>query len=185
VEQQPEQVQIKQAIERFQNVMVMQQHANTVAQKRISFLYKVVFSGFLFVLVAFVATAYVMTTQMHKGTDSLKFMNQNMIKMSGQMVQMNQTMMAMQTDMRSMNSMVKKINIMTGQVDSMNRSISGINREMMSMQTNVHQVSQKMNQMNREFGVMKGSVNRMRSDIDNMSKPMRLFNKMNPFKGNR
>lgn len=185
MEQVPEQVQVKQAVERFHKIMAMQQAANKAAQKRISFLYKVVLAGFLFVLVAFVGTAYIMTTQMHKGTDSLRFMNQNMVKMSNQMLQMNQTMLSMQQDMQSMNNMVRKINTMTAQVGSMNQSIQGINKGMTEVTQNVNQVSQSMKQMNYEFSHMQNSVRNMRSDVDNISRPMRLFNKANPFKRNR
>lgn len=185
MEQVPEQIQVKQAIDRFHKIMAMQQSANKSAQKRISFIYKVVLAGFLFVLVAFVGTAYVMTTQMHKGTDSLRFMNQNMVKISSQMLQMNQTMLLMQQDMQSMNDMVRKINTMTRQVGSMNQSIQGINDEMTSVRQNVEQVSMSMKKMNTEFYHMQGSVYRLGGDIDNITKPMRMFNKVNPFKRNR
>ncbi|BBP43341.1 hypothetical protein [Thiosulfativibrio zosterae] len=176
-----DQIELKNSLAKFQHIMVMQEQANQLANQRISFIYRMVLIGFLLILVAFSGTAYVMTTQMHKGVDSLRFMNQNMDKMSQIMFRMNGSLQGMNQDMSSLAPMVSQINTMTQQMDQLNQSMLSIQLGMSQMDSQVQQVRSSMQNMNQEFYQMQGNVQKLNSDVDTLSKPMRIFNKMNPF----
>lgn len=168
--------------QKFQNIIELQQTAIETAHQRTSFLYKVVLIGFFLIILGSVFIAFAMSTQLHRGTDTLKEINTHMSNMSNQIDGMQNSMQTMHGNMSSMVPLIKQIDSMTQIMTRITRDTVAISQSTGEMNLSMQLVSQDMQKMNQSMYQMRGNIKQIETSVYKLSRPMRSFNKMNPFR---
>jgi methyl-accepting chemotaxis protein len=170
------------ALSHFDAIHSLQTESQERVTRRMDFIYRFVFIGFGLVVAAIFFMVLVLSMQMSHMTQVITIMNTHFSGMNDDMQYMLGAMSRMDGDVSSMMEIVERMDQMNSSVNGMSSDMATIRERMEEMDEEIIQLGASVTRMRDSFGVMNGSMSGMTRDVHHMSRPMQMFNMMNPFR---
>ena len=124
----------------------------------------------------------VLSSQLPAMTTTVDTMNRYFTSITDDMGFMRRSMAAMDANVQSMPTMLRHIDQIHAGVEHISGDVAGMTAHMQSITASLDQVTAGVVDMRQSFQAMDESVDHMTRDVRQMSKPMNMFNQMNPFR---
>jgi len=170
------------ALGAFSRIIRLRDRMNLRVAKRVTLLIRATFIGFGLVMGAFLFMVIVLSSQMSHITKTITTMNEHFTSMNNDMDHMLFAMKKMDENVATLPTTVKHMDVMYHHVHRMSKNMIVINADMGSMSKDMTRLARDVGDMKKSFGHLDASVWKMQKNVDHMSSPMRLFNRVNPFR---
>lgn len=177
-----DEVRIDEAIDRLQRVIRLLGERQEFLDRRISALSRLALFDLFAVVLTISLLVIILSVQAPELRNAVATMNIHFGAMSDDMYSIRRSMARMTEDVAGLPGIIAQIDHIQGNVGHMSGSIGTMTERVATMNTNLGHMTLQVNDMSLSFAVMDDSLMRMRQDVDHMSKPMRFFNQMNPFR---
>jgi cell division protein FtsL len=173
---------IDEAIDRLQRIIRLMDERQAVLDRRVSALSKLALLDLFAVVLSISLLVIILSLQAPELRGAVATMNVHFAAISDDLLSIRQSMARMTNDVASLPEIVRHVDSLHGDVGKMTGSVGAMTERVSSMSTQVTHMSQQVNDMTLSFRVMDDTITRMTQDVRHLSKPMRLFNQMNPFR---
>lgn len=123
-----------------------------------------------------------LSQQLPAVTVTIDTMNRHFTSITDDMGFMRRSMAAMDQYVQAMPTMLQHIDDIHADVTAIGGDVGAMNAQVATITQNLDQVTTGVVDMRQSFQIMDASVDRMTHDVKHMSKPMRWFNSINPFR---
>jgi uncharacterized protein YoxC len=170
------------SIEKLQNVLGLLSQQQAAVEIRLALVSRMALIAFFVVVVSISFLVIILSTQVPQMAVAIDTMNRYFGDISDDMYAMRRSMRMMTENVDSMPGMVTSIDGIHGDVDIMTGDITVMTGHMSAIDNNLGQLTVHVGDMGQSFRIMDRTVLQMTRDVNHMSKPMRMFNQMNPFR---
>jgi methyl-accepting chemotaxis protein len=177
-----DQERIDEAIDRLQRVIRLLGERQEFLDRRISVLSRLALFDLFAVVLTISLLVIILAVQAPELRNAVATMNIHFGVMSDDMYSIRRSMARMTEDVASLPGIIAQVDNIHGSVGQMSGSIGTMTGRVATMNTNLGLMNLQVNDMSLSFAVMDDSLMRMMQDVNHMSKPMRFFNQMNPFR---
>ncbi|RKT43838.1 hypothetical protein [Thiocapsa rosea] len=173
---------IDEAIDRLQRVIRLLGERQEFLDRRISVLSRLALFDLFAVVLTISLLIIILSVQAPELRNAVATMNIHFGAMSDDMFSIRRSMARMTEDVASLSGIIAQVDNIHGDVADMSGSVGTMTGRVARMNTNLGHMTLQVNDMSLSFAVMDDSLMRMMQDVNHMSKPMRFFNQMNPFR---
>lgn len=174
--------QVLQVVRTLQNIIEIQQNRQQSLVKRVNLLYRISFIAITVLVLSLSIMVIVLATYLPGLTQSITKMNQYFSDITDDMEVMRRSMYVMQENVDALPSIIRNIDHMHSSTQQMSRDVNNMSGHMSGINQTMQTMTVSVTDMKQSFQTMDQSVYQMRRDVDHMSKPMRMFNSVNPFR---
>ncbi|MBS3799776.1 MAG: hypothetical protein KGY40_02165 [Thioalkalivibrio sp.] len=172
---------VEEALERFDRIHSLHLEGAAALAQRLNFLYRVTFLGLALVLGGLFFLVMVISAQMSNMNRVISVVNDHIGEINQEMNQMHGTIARMDTNMRGMNDIVGRMDDIDGSVGNVAGDMVEVRQHMSTLDQDVERLSHHVHDMRESFRMMDGNMGMLANDVQHMSRPMQMFNQMNPF----
>lgn len=173
---------IDEAIDRLQHVIQLLGERQEFLDRRISALSRLALFDLFAVVLSISLLVIILSVQAPELRTAVATMNLHFGAMSDDMYNIRRSMARMTEDVSALPGIIREVDSIQGSVGQMSNRIGTMSTRVGTMNTNLGLMTQQVNDMSLSFAVMDDTVMRMMQDVNHLSKPMRMFNQMNPFR---
>lgn len=173
---------IDEAIDRLQQVIRLLGERQEFLDRRISVLSRLALFDLFAVVLTISLLIIILSVQAPELRNAVATMNIHFGAMSDDMFSIRRSMARMTEDVASLPGIIAQVDNIQGHVGQMSGRVGTITERVATMNANLGLMTLQVNDMSLSFAVMGDSVMRLMQDVNHMSKPMRFFNQMNPFR---
>lgn len=173
---------INEAIDRLQHVIQLLGERQEFLDRRISALSRLALFDLFAVVLSISLLVIILSVQAPELRTAVATMNLHFGALSDDMYNIRRSMARMTEDVTALPGIITEVDHIHGSVGQMSDRIGTMTTRVATMNTNLGLMNQQVNDMSLSFAVMDDTVMRMMQDVNHLSKPMRLFNQMNPFR---
>ncbi len=173
---------IDEAIDRLQHVIQLLGERQEFLDRRISALSRLALFDLFAVVLSISLLVIILSVQAPELRTAVATMNLHFGAMSDDMYNIRRSMARMTEDVSALPGIIREVDSIQGSVGQMSNRIGTMSTRVGTMNTNLGLMTQQVNDMSLSFAVMDETVMRMMQDVNHLSKPMRMFNQMNPFR---
>lgn len=173
---------IDSSIEKFQNVLMLLNNRQAEMEQRLASMARMTLISFFVVVVSISFLVIILSAQVPQMAEAIRTMNAYFGNISDDMYAMRHSMRLMTENVDSMPGMVTNIDGIHGDVGTMSADITVMTSHISAIDNSLGQLTVNVGDMGQSFRIMDQSVLQMTRDVNHMSKPMRMFNDLNPFR---
>jgi outer membrane murein-binding lipoprotein Lpp len=171
---------LDEAIARFGRLVRAIEQRQSRTESRLAGLYQLTFIAFILVVASIAFLTIILSQQVPEVSAAISTMNRQVARVADDMDRMERTVQGIGRDMGSLPVIMAEMDRMHASVGFMSSEVGAMAGSMTGMNTSVAAMQMNLTDMRQSFEVMEFNVGRMGSDVNQLSKPMRMFNWMNP-----
>lgn len=173
---------IDEAIDRLQRIIQLMGEQQSALDRRISTLAKLALFDLLIVVVSISLLVVILSVQAPELRQAVASMNLHFAAMSDDLFEIRRSMGRITGDVAVMPRIVGHVDSMHGNVGRMGEQVGTMTERVATMNQSLSRMQTQVGDMALSFQVMDDTILRMTLDVQHLSKPMRFFNQMNPFR---
>jgi len=173
---------LDEAIARFGRLVRAMEQRQSRTESRLAGLYQLTFTALILVVASIAFLTIILSQQVPEVSAAISTMNRQVARVADDMDRMERTLQGIGRDMGSLPVIMAEIDRMHASVGVMSGDVGAMAGSMTGMDTSVAAMRMSLTDMRHSFEVMEFNVGRMGGDVNQMSKPMRMFNWMNPLR---
>lgn len=173
---------LDEAVARFAALIRAIEQRQSAMESRLSWLYQLTFIAFIVVVASISFLTIILSQQMPDITAALTAMNGDFVQVADDMDRMERSVRRMAEDVHQLPAIIAEVDRMHTSTGFMAADIDSLALLFADMDEAVAAMEGGVADMRQSFEVMQVNVGRMGVDVNQMSKPMRMFNWMNPFR---
>ncbi|MBK1645501.1 hypothetical protein CKO25_12775 [Thiocapsa imhoffii] len=170
------------AIDRLQRVLQGLGEQQIALDRRLTMLSKLALFDLVAVVLSISLLVIVLSLQAPDLRKAVATMNVHIATMSDDLYSIRGSMTRLTDDVGSLSEIIAQVDSIHGDVAQMREHVGTMTLRVTDMNSSLTQVSDQVGDMSLSFGVLDNILMRMMLDVNHMSKPMRFFNQMNPFR---
>jgi uncharacterized protein YoxC len=171
---------IRQAAADFKRSMEIRSSLNLRVARRVTAILRIGMISFAVIAVLMIAMIGAFTSKMGDMMVALDTMNRQFTSMAGNMRQMRHTMDTMNTHISLLPIIASETSLMTVTVGSLEGTVSTMSGEVGTINQGIGNITQDVGQMTGTFRVLEPTVQGIGRNVNQMSKPMKMFQQMMP-----
>lgn len=164
--------------QRVQHILAMRGDLSLKVATRVTFLIRFTMVLFGGLAISMLVMMLIMSSKMGDLTGAIDNMNAHFSHMTEDMKIMRAHVSKMEQSIQAMPNMLTQVDAMNHSMGQMNGSVANMSGDMTSIRQNMDTMRVSVDQIDNNFAHMEQSMALMRQDVNQMSKPMRLFNQM-------
>jgi uncharacterized protein YoxC len=164
--------------QRVQHILAMRGDLSLKVATRVTFLIRFTMVLFGGLAISMLVMMLIMSSKMGDLTGAIDNMNSHFKHMTEDMKIMREHVSKMEQSIQSMPNMLTQVNAMNDSMAKMNTSVAAMSGDMTEIHHNMGTMRHSVDQMDYSFAHMEQSMQVMQQDVNQLSKPMRLFNRM-------
>ena len=173
---------LDQALASFSRVLNMMNERQSAMEKRFARWRQLSLIAFVVLVSSLSLMVILLSQQLPTVTVTIDTMNRHFTSITDDMGVMRRSMAAMDQYVQSMPSMLQHIDDIHNGVTHISADVDGMSARVATITQSLDRVTSGVVDMRQSFQIMDDSVDRMTHDVKHMSKPMRWFNSINPFR---
>jgi len=173
---------LDQVLASFSRVLKMMNEQQQAMEKRFARLRQLALIGFAVLVGSLSLLVVILSEQLPAMTVTIDTMNRHFTSITHDMGFMRRSMAAMEQYVQAMPTMLQHIDAIHDDVTDISADVDSMSARVTTITQNLDQVTAGVVDMRQSFQIMDDSVDRMTHDVKHMSKPMRWFNSINPFR---
>jgi len=173
---------LDQALTSLSQVLNMMNEQQRTMEERFARLRQLALIGFAILVGSLSLMVIILSQQLPAMTVTIDTMNRHFTSITDDMGFMRRSMAAMEQYVQAMPPMLQHIDDIHDGVTDISRDVDDMSARVTTITQNLDRVTAGVVDMRQSFQMMDDSVDRMTHDVKHMSKPMRWFNSINPFR---
>ncbi|NCA70529.1 MAG: hypothetical protein EOM91_10555 [Sphingobacteriia bacterium] len=173
---------IDEAIDRLERVILLLGERQDGLDRRIAALSTFALFDLFIVVLSISLLVVILSAHAPQLSAAVSNTNQYLRTMSDDMFNIQRSITRMREDVASLPEMVAQVDAIQGHVGAMGEHIGTMTGRVSAMNAHITGMSRQVNDLSLSFQVMDETIVRINQDVHHLSKPMRFFNQMNPFR---
>ena len=172
---------LNESLEKLDRILRRMEKRQAKVEQRVVDLYQTAFIALAVIVISIALLVVILSRQLPSMTSTIVAMNAHFTNVADDMARMDGTIQKMHRGMDSLPVIITHVDRVHGDVGSMIHDIDMVGDSFGYIDHRMVDMSTSVGDMRNSFQHMEYTVDYMGRDINDMSQPMRLFNKMNPF----
>jgi len=172
---------LDQSIDRLGDIIQRLEVRQNGIERRFNMLYQTAAVALTIIVLSITLLVVVLSLQLPQMTTAMLEMNDKFSSVSKNMARMDRVIDEINSDMQSLPQIIGHVDRVNSSLLTMNGGVSMIGEDMVRIDNSIGGITLSVTDMRNSFYYMEGNVGGMGRDVNNLSQPMRIFNRMNPF----
>ncbi|MFE8034534.1 hypothetical protein [Thiohalocapsa marina] len=173
---------LDEVIDRLHRVVQLLGERQALTDRRVSQLSTLALFDLFAVVLSISLLVVVLSVQAPELRAAVATMNRHFGDIADDMFSIRRSLSNMTDDVASLSAIVAQVDGMQGHVGSMGDNVGNMTGRVQDMNATLGLMTAQVDDLSLSLTVMDAHILRMMQDMHHMSRPMRMFNQMNPFR---